>query len=247
MSTKLKFPTEIVSLPSKGKLYPSDSPLSKGEIEMKYMTAKEEDILTNINYLENGTVIDKLLQSLIVTEGVNLDEMFTGDKDAILVGARILGYGKEYETEYKGSPHTIDLTQIQEKPLHPDYEKATENKFSFKLPKSEVTLEFKLLNGKDEKEIEKEIKGLEKIKKGFVPESVTRYRQQILSIDGDDSPKTINEFTENYFLSQDTRAFRQYLLELQPGLDLNFYPEDGPEGGVRIPIGIRFFWPDAEL
>ena len=71
MSTENKFPSEIVDLPSKGLLYPEDSPLKKGTVEMKYMTAKEEDILTNQNYIEKGVVIDKLLQALIVTEGVD--------------------------------------------------------------------------------------------------------------------------------------------------------------------------------
>ncbi len=90
MESKFKLPTETVDLPSKGLLYPEDSPLAKGTIEMKYMTAKEEDILTNQNYISDGTVIDKLLQSLIVTEGVNFNELLVGDKNAIMVAARIL-------------------------------------------------------------------------------------------------------------------------------------------------------------
>ncbi len=57
---KLKIPTEVVDLPSQGLVYPESSPLSSGKIEMKYMTAREEDILTNQNYISNGTVIDKL-------------------------------------------------------------------------------------------------------------------------------------------------------------------------------------------
>lgn len=242
-----KFPTEIVTLPSKGKLYPKDSPLAKGEIEMKYMTAKEEDILTNVNYLENGTVIDKLLESLIITEGVNLDELLVFDKDALLVGARILGYGKNYEVEYNGKKHIIDLTALEEKPLHPDFNNTVENRFSFKLPKSKLSIDFKLLNGSDLKIIDEEIEGLRKINPENVSESVITFRNQILSVDGDETTKTIAEFTENYFFSEDTRAFRKYLQELQPGLDLRFYPDKGPKEGVRIPIGIRFFWPDAEL
>ena len=96
-----QFPTEMVTLPSKGLLYPEESPLKKGEIEMKYMTAREEDILTNQNLIENGTVIDKLLQSLIITP-INYNDLLIGDKNAVLVAARILGYGKDYEFEYNG-------------------------------------------------------------------------------------------------------------------------------------------------
>ena len=106
-----QFPTENVTLPSKGLFYPKDSPLKKGVIEIKYMTAKEEDILTNQNYINNATVIDKLLQSLIVTP-INYDDLLIGDKNAILVAARILGYGANYEFEWKGQQVSIDLTKL---------------------------------------------------------------------------------------------------------------------------------------
>jgi len=98
---ELKIPTETVSLPSKGLLYPETSPLSKGEIEMKYMTAKEEDILTNSNYIRNNTVIDKLLQSMIITP-IDYNELLIGDKNAILIAARVLGYGKDYNVTFGG-------------------------------------------------------------------------------------------------------------------------------------------------
>ena len=95
MEQKYQFPTEEVTLPSKGLLYPEGSPLRKGVIEMKYMTAKEEDILTNQNYIANGTVIDKLIKSLIVSK-VDYNDLLIGDKNALLIAARILGYGKDY-------------------------------------------------------------------------------------------------------------------------------------------------------
>ena len=101
MEQKQKFPTEMVELPSRGLLYPKDSALAEGKIEMKYMTAREEDILTNQNYIQQGVVIDKLLQSLIVTP-INYGDLLVGDKNAILIASRILGYGKDYEFEYKG-------------------------------------------------------------------------------------------------------------------------------------------------
>ena len=91
-----QFPTEEVSLPSKGLLYPKDSPLSSGKVDIKYMTAKEEDILTSPNLIKKGTVIDKLLESVIVTEGVKIDDLLVGDKNAIMIATRILGYGKDY-------------------------------------------------------------------------------------------------------------------------------------------------------
>ena len=100
---ELKLPTETVELPSKGLVYAKENPLSSGKIEMKYMTAKEEDILSNPNYLKQGTVFDKLLRSLIVSK-IDFDDLVVGDKNAILIAARILGYGKDYQVKY---PHPV--------------------------------------------------------------------------------------------------------------------------------------------
>ena len=113
--SKNKFPSEIVDLPSKGILYDKGSPLSSGKVEMKYMTAKEEDILTNQNYIEKGVVIDKLLQSLIVNKDINYNDLLVGDKNALLIAARVLGYGKEYKFTIKGEEVTVDLSILENK------------------------------------------------------------------------------------------------------------------------------------
>jgi hypothetical protein len=105
MDEKFKLPTETIDLPSKGLLYPEDSELAKGVIEIKYMTAKEEDILTNQSYIKNGTVLDKLIKSLIVSK-INFDDLLVGDKNAIMVAARILGYGSDYTFEYNGESNS---------------------------------------------------------------------------------------------------------------------------------------------
>ena len=106
--SEFSMPTEIVELPSRGLLYPESNPLSSGKIEMKYMTAKEEDILTNQSYIENGTVIDKLLKSLIVSK-INYDDLVVGDKNAVLVAARVLGYGADYSFTYNGNYVLVDV------------------------------------------------------------------------------------------------------------------------------------------
>jgi hypothetical protein len=139
---KFKFPTEVIDLPSKGLLYPSNHPLSSGKIELKYMTAKEEDILTNQNYLKNGTVIDKLLQSLIVTK-FDFEDLLVGDKNAILIAARVLGYGKDYSFNYKDKEITVDLSLLNNTELDPSIikEKGV-NAFDFKLPHSGNTITF---------------------------------------------------------------------------------------------------------
>jgi len=244
MEQQNKFPTEIVDLPSKGLLYAEDSPLKSGTIEMKYMTAKEEDILTNQNYIQRGIVIDKLLQALIVNKDINYNDILVGDKNAILVAARILGYGKDYEFTYAGVKETVDLSQISNKQLHPDFEKVTKNEFTFVTPTTGDTFTFKLLTHGDEQKVQKEIDGLKKINKDSSAELSTRLKYMITSVNGDD--KAVRSFVDNKFLARDSRAFRKHIADLQPDVDLKFYP-DGDAEGVDIPIGITFLWPDSDL
>ena len=247
MEQAQKFPSEVVDLPSKGKLYPKDSLLASGTIEMKYMTAKEEDILTNQNFIQRGVVIDKLLQALIVDKKVNYNELLAGDKNALLIAARILGYGKDYEFDYAGEKQTIDLTLVENKPLHKEIEKATENSFNYTLPTSGTVITFKLLSHSDEQLVDGEVKGLKKINKESSAELSTRLKHTIIAVDGDSERKNVRSFVDNLFLARDSRAFRNYLRDFQPDVDMRIYPENGPEGGIDIPIGVNFLWPDANL
>lgn len=248
---ELKLPTEVVTLPSKGLLYPKESPLAKGEIEMKYMTAKEEDILTNTNFIKQGTVIDKLLQALIVTP-INYDEILIGDKNAILIAARVLGYGAEYQFKYTNSngqevEATVDLSTLNEKPLDESLLKKGINEFTFDLPKSGNTVTFKLLTHGDEKKIEQEIKGLQKINPNVTSDITTRLKHMITSINGNREPKEIRTFIDTYLLAPDARALREYYAKVQPDVDLKFIPKDDDYTGegITVPITLNFFWPDA--
>ena len=240
---EFKLPTETVSLPSKGLLYPEDNPLSSGQIEMKYMTAKEEDILTNQSYIADGTVFDRLFKSLIISD-VNYDDLLVGDKNAILVAARILGYGKDYKFTYGGEEYSLDLTQIQDKEIDESIYTKGVNKFSFTLPASTSTVVFKILTHKDEENIRKEIESYKKISKDSSPEVTTRLKHTIISIDGKEDKKSIREFVDNYLLARDARALRDYIKEIQPDVDLTFFP-NGSETRVNIPIGLTFFWPNT--
>ena len=247
MSTEQKFPTEIVELPSKGLLYAEDSPLKSGTIEMKYMTAKEEDILTNQNYIERGVVIDKLLQSLIVDKSIDYNQILVGDKNALLIAARILGYGAEYEFTFAGNKEVVDLSTLNNKELNEELFKDGKNEFTFTLPTTSTNITFKLLTHGDEVKLDQELKGLKKINKEASPDLSTRLKHMITSVNGDSDTKTIRDFIDNRFLARDSRAFRKYASGIQPDVDLKFYPDNGPEEGVDIPIGINFLWPDANL
>ena len=245
---KFQYPTEEVTLPSTGVLYDSQSPLSKGVIEMKYMTALEEDILTNQNYIKDGTVIDRLLKSLIVTP-INYDDLLIGDKNAILIAARILGYGSDYTFKYNDESHTIDLTTIEDKPLHEEIKNAKSNNFSYTLPTSKIEVTFSLMTHGKDIAIGKEIQGLKKINKKSNPELSTRMKYIITSVNGDSEKKTIREFVDKGLLARDARELRTYINEIQPDTDLTFEREasNGDFETLTIPITANFFWPDAEL
>jgi hypothetical protein len=240
--SEFKLPTEEVTLPSKGLLYPEGSELAKGVVEIKYMTAKEEDILTNQSYIKNGTVLDKLMKSLIVSK-INYDDLLIGDKNAIMIASRILGYGKDYTFEYLGETHTVDLSLLENKPLNEDLFTTRSNDFSFTLPHSENTITFKFLSHKDEQDIQRELDGLKKINKDSSPELSTRLKYLITSVNGQRDKKDIRNFVDNYLLAKDSRALRNYIREIQPDVDLTFFP-DGSSDRINIPIGISFFWPE---
>lgn len=240
--TKFKFPTEEIELPSKGLIYPKENPLSSGAVEMKYMTAKEEDILTNQNYIQNGTVLDKLLRSLIVDKKVNIDDLIVGDKNALLVSTRILGYGSDYSFNYGGKKQSVDLTQLTNKPIDESMYQQGINEFEYHIDTTDTTIKYKLLTGRDEKIINQEIEGIRKITPQASPELTTRLKRMIVSVNGEENPKSINDFVDNYFLARDSRAFRDHIKNTQPDVDLSVTLEGGEE--VNIPIGIGFFWPD---
>ena len=243
---ELKVPTEIVSLPSKGLLYPESSPLAKGEIEMKYMTAKEEDILTNTNFIRQGTVIDKLLQALIVTP-IDYNELLIGDKNAILIAARILGYGKDYKFDFNDKEHTADLSTLEDKVVDTSLFKRGVNEFRFILPYSKNNVTFKLFTHGDEQKIEAEVKGMQKVNPNVTVDSTTRLKHMITSVEGKRDQKDIRDFVDNYLMARDARALREYYNQISPDINLTYMPqdEDYTGEGIAIPISLNFFWPDA--
>jgi|TARA_B100000902_G_scaffold346199_1_gene352740 hypothetical protein len=249
------FPTEVLSLPSQGLLYPEDSPLRNGTIDVKYMTAKEEDILTSANLIQQGVVLDRLLESVIADKGIKLDDLLVGDKNALLLGTRILGYGKDYrctitdpDTEEQVE-HTIDLSTIQHKSID---EKSFENGnlFSFELPNSKRVLEFKVLTHGDEKKLQEINETYENAKKitGIDHSMTNRMKYQIVSIDGKTDQKEIDKFVDNEFLALDSRAFRLYRDKLNPDVEMvfDYTSQTGKKHKVDLPINVEFFWPAAE-
>jgi len=243
-----KFPTEIIDLPSKGRLYPKDSPLREGKIEIKYMTAKEEDILTSANLIKKGVVVDKLLDSLIITNGVKSDDLVLGDKNAVMVAARILAYGPEYICEVEDTinggkfEHTFNLADCPFKEID---ESINENSFEVELPVSKQKIKFSILTGKEENLIAKDIKASQKIGTGISPELTTRLRYMIKEVDGDSSQSVINQTAQN-ILARDSMFLREQLSKVSPDIELEQEVNMGGETvKVDIPMTVGFFWPKA--
>jgi hypothetical protein len=241
--SEFKFPTEMVELPSKGLPYPESNPLSAGKLEMKYMTAREEDILTNQSYIQQGVVLDKLLQSLIVTK-IDYNDLLVGDKNAILIAARILGYGKDYAFTYKGEDVVADLSTLDNKVIDETLFTKGKNEFTFKVPSTSDIITFKLLTHGDELSMDRELAGLKKINQS--PEVSMRLKYTILSINGNNDPKNVREYVDTYLLARDARALREYIKTIQPDVNLTTSIEtlNGLVEEVNIPIGLNFFWPD---
>ena len=255
------YPTETIELPSKGLIYPIGNPLKRGEVELKYMTAVHEDILTNNSLLKKGTAIDKLLRDLIVTK-INYDDLILGDKNAIMIAARILGYGNIYEPEMmcpncrKKNKLSIDLSTFDDKLFPEDLFTTGTNEFKFILPGSKREITFKLLTHADEAKIDNELKFLTKMNEKSLKqdknskEVTTRLKYTILSVDGDYEDKTIRQFVDKELMAIDSRALREYIYELSPDIDTNVMFECEHcdyEDVIHVPMTAEFFWPNARI
>ena len=252
MAEKFTLPTETIELPSQGKVYDITNPLSSGTIEMKYMTAREEDILTNVNLLRQGLAIEKMLQSLIKSP-IQYEDLILGDRNSLLIAARILAYGSAYSFEYTDSENdnnketvNIDLQSLNNKAV--DYSLFNnKNEFSFELPASKNLITFKLLTVGDERKIEQEIKGFKKATNLQAGELTTRLKHQITSVNGDYEQKTIRDFVDNYLLAKDSNPLRTYIASVSPDIDLtiNFTLSSGREVEQSLPLTAEFFFPGS--
>lgn len=244
------FPTEIISLPSKGLCYPETSPLSKGEITIKLMTAREEDILTSTNLLRKGIVLDKLLESIIVESSVNVGDLLIGDKNAILISSRILAYGPEYSVtindpnENESVDIKVDMSKLKIKEIDESLLSRV-NEYEYILPKTGVPVKFKLLTHFDELAIQKDIEASEKALKQS-NEITTRLRRILTEVSGNRDLGYISNFVINQLQAADSRSLRKYIQTLTPDIDLTFdytSPFTGETEALKVPIGLDFFYP----
>ena len=248
---KQKFPSEIIDLPSGGKIYGKDSPLYQGKVEIKYMTAKEEDILTSQNLIKKGAVLEKLMDSLIMTPGVNTRDLVLGDKNAIMIAIRILAYGPEYTAEVTHPTtdelltHKFNLADCPFKQLPSDVDYSA-NEFEFKLPVSKGKIRWKLLTGLDDDKINAELEAKKKLGSLQSSAITSRLKHIVVEWDGVDSKSELSEMVDN-MLSKDSLALRNEITRISPDVEMKQEIEF-PEGGtveVDIPLTVNFFWPES--
>ena len=246
-------PTEHVDLPSGGKFYPEGHPLcGKESIEIKYMTAKEEDILTSQSLLKKGLAIERLLESVILDKSINPKSMLVGDRNAVLVAARITGFGNDYETQITcpscstTSEYCFDLDEATAKEfsLPEGVTENTEGTFTLTLPTTKVETEVKLLNGQDEAKI---LAQQESKKKHKLPETplTDQLKSIIVSVNGNTDRSIINQFV-SVMPSRDTRHLRSVYAKVTPNIDMTFdfdCPNCGANTDVEVPFTVSFLWP----
>jgi hypothetical protein len=244
------FATEVITLPSMGLCYPETSALANGEVTVKLLTAKEEDILTSTTLIRKGSVIDRLLESILVEPGVNLNDILIGDKNAILVATRVLAYGPMYKVtvtdpiENESVTVDVDMAKLNTKDIDESLLNR-QNEYEFVLPKSGLPIKFKLLTHGDEVAINKDIEASERTLKQS-NEITTRWRRIIIEVNGNRDLGYISNFVANQFQIQDSKALRKYIGSMTPDVDFTFEytsPFSGEKEALRVPIGVDFFYP----
>ena len=247
-------PVETVPIPSEGKVYPEGSVLcNRHVLEIKAMTAQEEDILSSRALIQQGTVITHLIQSCLIDKTVDVQKMLLGDRNSLMVSVRITGYGSAYNADSMcpecgvRSSQKYSLTDLEIKRLEIDPVLHGENRFSFTLPITGKEVHFKFLTGEDEEERNVTMERKKKMSPGMkVDAAVTsKLEQLILSIDGVTERGKINQFIKN-MPALDSRRLRAYIEKHEPGIDMSVWmscPGCSNTSRVSLPIGGNFFWP----
>jgi hypothetical protein len=249
--TSFEFPAEQIELPSRGWYYEPTNPLSSGFVNLKLMTAQSEDILSSRNLLVKGTVIDRLLESLIVDKNIKYGSLLVGDANALMIASRIYGYGKMYETTCECPqcttkvPVSIDLEELKFKEIDFQEGQRGKNEFELELPICKTRITFRLMTQGDEEAARRELESMRRgVKSEITKEVTTRMRHSILSVDGDRDREKIRQFVDT-MLSRDAQAFRDYARKINPDVDRFFDFEClkcGYEARQEVPISVDFFW-----
>tara|TARA_Y100000310_G_scaffold111997_1_gene110416 strand:- start:2217 stop:3053 length:837 start_codon:yes stop_codon:yes gene_type:complete len=245
-------PTEFVDLPTKGKFYSVDHPLHNVEtIEIRYMTAKETDILSSKQLLKKGVAVDRMLQNLIIDKNIKIEQLFTGDKNAILMAARISGFGQSYEASITcrncsaTSEQSFDLSEVNVKEAPEEANYGENGTFFITLPQTKIEAECRLLTSNDEAKMSAKTEKKRKLK---LPESILtdQLKLVIVSLNGITDRSTVEEFVD-VMPAQDSNHLRNEYDKMRPDIDLSYQFEcEQCESlsDVSIPFSVNFFWPE---
>lgn len=256
----LEIPVENVPLPSKGVIYPPEHPLHMQEtIQIRAMTAREEDILTSKALIKKGTVINELIKSCLIDKRIDPNDMILGDRNAVMVALRITGYGADYNIEVscpacgEKSKQAFDLSALPITRLSDDPIAQGSNLFEAKMPKNrdndpDLTIRYRHMTGHDEVNITQMQE--RKKKQGFKTDNMitNRYQHQIVAVN-DISDKTKIQMFIQKMPTRYSLALRQAMDANEPGIKMRQHigcPHCGEESEVSMPLGANFFWPDAE-
>jgi len=245
-------PTELVDLPTKGKFYPEGHPLHNVDvIEIRHMTAKDTDTLTSKSLLKKGLAIDRMLQNVIVDQNIKVSDLFTGDKNALVVACRVNGFGAAYETRVTcpacgaTSEHEFNLENVNVKEADAETPISENGTFTIKLPKTGVDAECRLLDGEDEKLL---FATSEKKKKWKLPDTTLtdQYKLFIVSLNGETERGLVEKFID-MMPAIDGAYLRKTYEKVVPNVDMKHEfscSSCDAETVVDIPFSTAFFWPD---
>jgi hypothetical protein len=240
-------PYDVIPLPSQGVLYPGKKPT----VEVEYLTAMDENILTSPNLLQTGKFIDVLLKRKLRDKSINLKDLLIGDRNSIIIWLRATGYGEKYPVvvlDENGDEFEteVDLTTLKQKPIGAEPDE--NGLFDFVLPMSKKQIKFRLMTVKDEEELSKRNELQEKRKAEYTDTLTHKLGMQIMSVDGRTDKEWIFNFAR-VMPARDSLALRTYMNEIEPGVDLKVSVE-GPGGDpveTFLVIGPDFFWPDIRV
>jgi hypothetical protein len=248
-------PIEAVPIPSNGTVYSEQSPLYGAEtVDIRAMTAREEDILTSRALIKKGTVITELIKSCLIDKNVDVEEMLVGDRNAVMTALRITGYGSQYSVEVdcpncdEKSKQDFQLTELPIKRLEIAPVTEGTNTFDFQLPVTKKTVHFRFLTGKDETEISTLQERRKKSGNKNETLVTTRLLHQIISVDGIKDRNKVGTFIKN-MPARDSLALRKHIDKNEPGIDMKAWMDCAAcfeSSEVRLPMGASFFWPDTE-
>ena len=256
MALAFVVPTEFVDLPSGGRFYPEGHPLhDKDCIELKQMTAREEDILTSRTLLKKGVALDRVIESIIVDKSIDPNTLLVGDRNAIIIAIRSSGYGSDYSTNVtcpgcgEINRYTFDLREANvyrgEDAHQLELVDHGDGTFTTTLPKTSIDVRFRLLVGHDEKNLASSVTNARK-RKGEEHNVTNQLANLLVAVNEDDSAEARN-YVINNIPSMDSRHLRMAYKLAAPNIDLKQYfecPECEYSQDMEVPLGAEFFWPD---